>query len=215
MPDFAPVWEHLAWASVAEGDSATAERALLRYAGLAGASDTAAAVIGALIHTGFVWRFARERDAAAFSAQLLRDPAIAAAFDLRAAPSYMLTFEVPRATVWLGERFAAGVPRAGLEESGLLAQVYGLVATGRTDSALAVARRLGARTGHPAVALFAAELRRVTKKYILIVDWSVPCDALFGSGDFKFVKEEPRTLGGSFDEDWVPGAVYLYERVIP
>ncbi|MGD0483832.1 MAG: serine/threonine-protein kinase, partial [Gemmatimonadales bacterium] len=157
-PDFAPVWEHLAWAAVAEGDSATAERALLRYAGLAGASDTAAGVIGALIHTGFVWRFARERDAAAFTTRLLRDPAIAAAFDLRAAASYMLTFEVPRATVWLGERFAAGVPRAGLEESGLLAQVYGLVALGHPDSALAVARRLGARTGEPAVALFTAEL---------------------------------------------------------
>ncbi len=96
-PDFAPVWEHLAWASVAEGDSAAAERALLHYAGLAGASDTAAGVIGALIHTGFVWRFAREQAAVAFTTQLLRDPAIAAAPDLRAAASYMLTFEVPRA----------------------------------------------------------------------------------------------------------------------
>ena len=157
-PDFAPVWEHLAWAAIAEGDSATAERAVERHKGLAGAGDTLAASIGALLYTGFVWRFAPERVAVGFTTQLLRDPAVAAAFDLRSAASYMLTFEVPRAAVWLGERFAAGVPRAGLEESGLLAQVYALVALGRTDSALAVARRLGARTGEPTVALFTAEL---------------------------------------------------------
>jgi hypothetical protein len=55
---------------------------------------------------------------------------------------------------------------------------------------------------------------RVTKKHILIVDWSVPCDALFAAtGDFKLVRMEPRTLGGSFDFDWIPGAVYLYSAV--
>ena len=60
-------------------------------------------------------------------------------------------------------------------------------------------------------AFYAAELRRVTRKSILIVDWSVPCDALFGSaGDFQLVKKEPRTLGGSFDFDWTPGDIYLY-----
>jgi hypothetical protein len=157
-PDFAPVWEHLAWAAIAEGDSAVAGHALDRYAQIASAGDTAAAVIGALLRTGYMWRFRPEPEAVAFSTAMLRNPAVAAFSDLRAAPSYMLTFEAPRATVWLGERFAQHVPRRGLEEPGRLAQVYGLVALGRVDSALAMVRLVAARTAESAVALFAAEL---------------------------------------------------------
>jgi hypothetical protein len=157
-PDFAPVWEHLAWAAIAEGDSATAGHALERYAQIASARDTAAGVIGGLLRTGYVWRFHPEPEAVAFTTAMLRDPAIAAFPDLRAAPSYMLTFEAPRATVWIGEQFAQRVPRRGLEESGLLAQIYGLVALGRVDSALVVARMVSARTAESAVALFADEL---------------------------------------------------------
>jgi len=61
---------------------------------------------------------------------------------------------------------------------------------------------------------YAEELRRVTKKHILIVDWSVDCERLFGStGDFAIASKRPRALGGSFDFDWVPGDVYLYSAV--
>jgi hypothetical protein len=157
-PDFAPIWEHLAWAAIAEGDSAVAADALDHYDRLADQRDLAAATIGALLHTGSLWRFAPERVAIAASEQVLAQPAVAAWSDMSAAPSYLLTLDVPRATVWLGARFAQGVPRNGLETVGLLAQAYGLVALGRPDSAVAVARRAADRTSEPALALFAAEL---------------------------------------------------------
>jgi len=157
-PDFAPIWEHLAWVAIAEGDSALAADALDHYAQLADQRDIAAATIGALLRAGFLWRFAPERVAIAASEQVLARPEVAAWSDVFAAPSFLLTFEVPRATVWLGARFAQGAPRAGLETTGLLAQAYGLVALGRPDSAVAVARRAAERAPEPALALFAAEL---------------------------------------------------------
>lgn len=157
-PDFAPIWEHLAWVDIAEGDSAGAAAALARYGEIAAPSDTMSAAIGALISGAFHWRFAAEPYAVAVSEGILADPAIAGFSDLAAAPSQLLTFEVPRATIWMGEQFARGHPRAGLEVTGLLAQVYGLIATGRVDSALAVATHVAARAAEPAVALFAAEL---------------------------------------------------------
>jgi len=157
-PDFAPIWEHLAWVDIAEGDSAGAAAALARYGETAAPSDTMSAAIGALISGAFQWRFAAEPYAVAFSEGILAQPAIAAFSDLATAPSQLLTFEVPRATIWMGEQFARGRPHAGLEVTGLLAQVHGLIATGRVDSALAVAGRLAAGASEPAIALFAAEL---------------------------------------------------------
>jgi hypothetical protein len=157
-PDFAPGWEHLAWAATAEGDSATADTALDHYAAIASSGDAKAMTIGALLRAGFLWRFAPEAVARAFTEQVLRSPGIAAAQDLDAAPSFLLTFEAPRGAVYLGERFAAGVPRPDLALAGLLGQVYGLTALGRVDSALALARLAAARTANPEIALFAAEL---------------------------------------------------------
>jgi len=156
-PDFAPIWEHLAWVAIAEGDSAAAAGALEHYAQLADQRDAAAATISALLFTGFVWRFAPEAVAVAASQQALARPEVAAWGDIFAGPSYLLTFDVPRATVWLGERFVQGVPRAGLETTGLLAQAYGLVALGRPDSAAVLARRAAERAPERAL-LFAAEL---------------------------------------------------------
>ena len=157
-PDFAPVWEHLAWVEIAEGDSAAAARALGEYGALAPAGDTAAATIGALLRGAFLWRFAPESEAVRFTEGLLSSPQAAAWADVFAAPSYMLTFDAPRAAVRIGASFARGVPRAGLETTGLLAQVYGLAMLGRPDSAAALARRAAARSSSPALALFAAEL---------------------------------------------------------
>jgi hypothetical protein len=156
-PDFAPIWEHLAWAAIAEGDSATAAAALDHYARLADQRDAAAGTIGALLFTGDIWRFVPERIAIARSQQVLASPETAAWGDVFAAPSYLLTFDVPRATVWLGERFALGSPRKGLETTGLLAQAYGLVALGRPDSAAALTRRAAEQAPERAL-LFAAEL---------------------------------------------------------
>ena len=157
-PDFAPTWEHLAWVAIAEGDSVAAATALDHYAQLADQGDSAAANIGALLRSGFIWRFAPEPVATAASAQVLARPEAALWSDIFAAPSFLLTFDVPRATVWLGERFVQGVPRAGLATTGLLAQAYGLVALGRPDSAAVLARRAAERAPERALALFAAEL---------------------------------------------------------
>ena len=157
-PDFAPIWEHLAWEAIEEGHDSVALHALREYRGLASTGDPAATTIQALLRTGYMWRFRPAASAAAFTDTLLRDPRIAGYPHLGAGATYLLSFEVPRAAVWLGERFAQGRPQAGLEERGLLAQVLGLVALGRADSALAVARRVAARAAEPGVQLFAAEL---------------------------------------------------------
>ncbi len=157
-PDFAPVWEHLAWVATAEGDSASAATALVRYAAIASSGDAAALTIGGLLRVAFAWRFGRAAEAAGMTDQMLRHPAIAAARELAAAPAFLLTFDAPRGAVYVGERYAAGIPRRGLEMAGSLGQVYGLTALGRPDSAVAVARRLAASTGDPDLALFADEL---------------------------------------------------------
>jgi tRNA A-37 threonylcarbamoyl transferase component Bud32 len=158
LPDFAPVWEHLAWIRIAEGDSAGAAQALQRYQAAGAQADPTGAAIGALLGVADAWRFSPEPMAIGFSEMVLANPLIAVSPDLAAAPANLLSLEVPRAALWLGAQFARGRPRAGLETTGRLAQLHGLIATGRVDSGLALAGRLGADVPEPDVAVFVAEL---------------------------------------------------------
>jgi hypothetical protein len=158
-PAFAPVWEYLAWARTADGDSAEAKDALDRYGLHAASTDVESQVIYALLNGGFYWRFAPPEAAAQVTAQALAHPGIAGYRDLAAGASYMISFDAPAGAVWLGERFALWRERPELRVPGLVAQVMGLTALGLTDSALALAARLrdaGAGTEYP---LLAAELR--------------------------------------------------------
>ena len=155
-PDFAPAWEHLVWIAIGEGDEALARQAqdsLRRVSG----QDPFEAEIGTLLDVCYRWRFDRPEEAAAYTKALLADPRTRQLPDLGAGARYMMSCDVPRASVWLGEAFQH-VGRADLEAPGLSAEVYGYLALGRPDSALAAAARLGSRLTEPAAALSVAEL---------------------------------------------------------
>ena len=156
-PDFAPAWEHLAWIAIGEGDSTVARRALDSLRRLSGGGDPFSAALHTLLEVGYRWRFASERDAAAFTDALLSSPSVAAYADLGAGARYQLTFDAPRGAVYIGGRFER-LGRPDLETRGLLAEVYGYLALGRLDSARAAAARLGARSSEPEVEMFLAEL---------------------------------------------------------
>ncbi|MDO8665816.1 MAG: hypothetical protein Q7J79_04340, partial [Gemmatimonadales bacterium] len=157
-PDFAPAWEVRAWVSIAEGDSADARRAMLAFQRASWSQDQFTGFTGALLQVGFAWRFTSETEAAALTRYMLGQPMIRAFPDLGVAPRYLLTFDAPRGVVWVGDAFARLPGRADLVPWGRLAQVYGLLALGKADSARRVARALGNVTTDPEFPLFAAEL---------------------------------------------------------
>ena len=156
-PDFAPAWEHLAWIAIGEGDSTVARQALDSLRRLSRGDDQFSASLHVLLEDGYRWRFAPEREAAAFTDALLRTPEVARFPSLGAGARFLLTFDAPRGAVYLGGRFEK-LGRPDLEVPGLLAQVYGYLALGRPDSARAAAARLASRSADPGVDLFLAEL---------------------------------------------------------
>jgi tRNA A-37 threonylcarbamoyl transferase component Bud32 len=156
-PDFAPAWEHLTWIAIGEGDSATARLALDSLRRLSTGRDRYTASLHALLDVCYRWRFGAPTDAEQFTLALLHDPAVAQFPNLGAGARYMMTCDAPRGAVEIGEAFQH-VGRADLEVPGLLAEVYGYIALGRLDSALAAGARLRSRSADPAVELFLAEL---------------------------------------------------------
>ena len=156
-PDFAPAWEHLAWIAIGEGESTAARQALDSLQRLSPGGDAFSAALRALLEVGYRWRFAPEREAAAFTDGLLRSATVAGYANLGAGARYQLTFDAPRGAVYIGERFEK-LGRPDLETPGLLAQIYGFVALGQMDSARAAAARLVAHSSEPGVELFLAEL---------------------------------------------------------
>jgi len=156
-PNFAPGWEHLAWAAITEGDSAVADSALRAYERDAAADDIESQVIRALLTVGFAWRFTPPAAAAAVTGQVLQTPGLASVADFQSGPRYLLSFDAPAGVVWLGERFAEWPTRPDLRVPGLVGQIVGLVALGRPDSARVLLGRLRGESSEPAFALDAAE----------------------------------------------------------
>ena len=146
-PEFGPGWEHLAWASIADGDSAAAHEALARYGRLA-AADPYSTLIAALMTAGFAWRFTPDAAPRVSDALLARD-AVAAYRDLAAGARQLVTFDAPAGVVYVGGRFAHWPGRADLAQPGLVMQLCGLVALGR----IAEARQLPLRGADAEVAL--------------------------------------------------------------
>ena len=148
-PEFGPGWEHLAWASIADGDSATAHEALARYARLA-AADPYSTLIAALMTAGFAWRFTPDL-APRISDAIMAQDAVAAYRDLGSGARQLVTFDAPAGMVYVGGRFARWPGRPDLAVPGLVMQLCGLVALGR----IAEARQLPLRGADAEVALTA------------------------------------------------------------
>jgi hypothetical protein len=154
-PDFAPGWEHLAWLRIAEGDSTGAALALARLTGPV--ADPTSVGLRFLLQAAFAYRFQGAGAGDAVVGGALQVPEVASFPFLAVGPRLMLTFEAPSASLGMGRIFAGRNAMAEVR-SGLLAQVFGHLALGRPDSALAQARILAARVPGLDSDLFAAQL---------------------------------------------------------
>ncbi len=134
-PHFAPGWEHLAWIAIAEGDSASANEGLAKYAAEASNRESETQLKLALLHVGYAWRFGPRDRAIDLTRRVLGDPLIQEFQDLRFSANYLTVFDAPASLVWLGDYFARWPARSDLHAHGLVAQIVGYRALGREDSA--------------------------------------------------------------------------------
>lgn len=142
-PRFAPAWEHLAFLTIAEGDSVGALEALTRYREASGAGDPLSDVLRALAEAGFAWRFLDPEVAAGLIEAELAKPHMQAFPELAAGPRILgIYFDAARGEVWMGERFAIDPGIGDFRLSGLLAQVFGNLALGRPTMARHAAAQL-------------------------------------------------------------------------
>lgn len=158
--DFAPAWEHLTWAYTAEGDSAAADAALRSWLDALGGppTDSFTIVLGALLETGFAWRFLDTAVAAQRLRAALRKPEIAVSPYLMLAPRLLPTFDALGGAVWLGRVFATD-RRPHFQRFGILALVLAHTALGRPDSAATWLRELLRRFPEEEAQVFAAQYR--------------------------------------------------------
>ena len=157
-PDLIPGWNHLAWLSITEGDSAEAARALTEYQRLE--SDR---VVGApfaqlaLVTAAFSFRFGDPATSGpGTTGKLVSDPRVRGSNLLLAGPRMLLSFEAWRGALWFGNALAAGSSPVEMVRSGLVAVAAAEVVLGRPDSAAAALARLRDRVPDDATALFVA-----------------------------------------------------------
>ncbi|MGH7569867.1 MAG: protein kinase domain-containing protein, partial [Gemmatimonadales bacterium] len=153
--DFGPAWEHLAWAHIAEGDSADAARALTNLQALGPPQDLTTAGLRGLLQVAFAWRFQRPDDARQVSRAAIQQVERLGVTDLDAGARLLAQFEAPRGALEFGRLI---VSRPALERSALLAQALGHQGLGRSDSAQAILRELVARYPEPDLELFGEEV---------------------------------------------------------
>ena len=156
-PDFAPGWEHLAWLRIAEGDSAGAANALDSLKLTGDVVDPTSVGLRFLLDAAFEYRFAAPGSGDAIVNRALAIPDLASFPFLAMGPRLMLTFDAPEASIGMGRIF---VQRSAVAEirSGLLAQVFGHLTLGNSDSAQHYARALQGRVPGISNDLFAAQL---------------------------------------------------------
>jgi len=155
--DFGPAWEHLAWARIAEHDSAGAADALAALDARGSSHDPYAAGLRLLLKVAFAWRFLPEAVALDTTRGALADSAAAAFPDLGAGPRMLGSFDVPAGQVALGQILAQNSSR-DLRRSGLIAAALGSVALGRPARAREFTRVLTSIAPDRETARFAAEL---------------------------------------------------------
>ena len=154
-PDFGPALEHLTWLEIAEGNLPEAQKLLDRLRRHGIPEDVPTLGIRALLEVAFAWRFRDARAVTRVTDEWVRRSEQSGVPTLPAGPRYLTYFDAPRGAIDLGREFEQ---RPNLARSGLIAQVMGHVAVGRTDSARLVLLRLRDRFPEPNLALFAAEL---------------------------------------------------------
>lgn len=175
-PEFTPAWEHLAWVRIAEGDSAGALAALIQLARTGEPRDTTSVGLRLLLGVGFAYRFFPPLAGDSLVSNALTDPRIAAYSSLPMAPRLLTTFDAPAGAVAMGNRFA-GFPDLAARRAGLLAMIFGQVALGQIDSAVATSNLLRERVPDPDLGLFGAQLRAT----LLLLD-SIPDQPSQGAG---------------------------------
>jgi len=155
-PAFGPALQHLAWVRIAEGDSAGAADALARAEPPSQPTDPSFATL-ALLELASAWRFARPTEAAQRSEALVRAARAAGIVELDAGARYLPGFGAPEGALWFADRLAS---EAAFARSAGIVRTLALVALGRPDSALVVARALADR--FPELRIFVLELSAAT-----------------------------------------------------
>ena len=151
-PGFVPALEHVAWLSVAEGDSTNAALALALVAPHVDPKDPSFATL-AIVELAYAWRFLSGPEAERRTRELVRMAAAARIKDLDAGARYLAGFGAPHGELAFAEQL---LPDPAFARSAGLARVLALVGMGRPDTALALAHQLAYR--FPDLEIFVAEL---------------------------------------------------------
>ena len=151
-PGFVPALEHVAWLSVAEGDSTNAALALALVAPHIDPKDPSFATL-AIVELAYAWRFLSRPEAERRTHELVRMAAAARIKDLDAGARYLAGFGAPHGELAFAEQL---LPDPAFARSAGLARVLALVGMGRPDTALALAHQLAYR--FPDLEIFVAEL---------------------------------------------------------
>jgi len=151
-PGFVPALEHVAWLSVAEGDSAYAAAVLAQVAPQVDPQDPSFATL-AIVELANAWRFSTTPEAEKRTRELVGIARAAGIRDLDAGARYLAGFGA-----WHGELAFAEqlLSNPGFARSAGLARVLALVGMGRPDTALTLARELAYR--FPDLEIFVDEL---------------------------------------------------------
>jgi hypothetical protein len=155
-PGFAPGWSHIGWIKIGEGDSVGARVALDSLESSGGVRAGIELAERQLLPLGLGWRFG-DPTVANRATTALADPTLRSLPVFAAGPRMMPTFATPRGAVEFG-RLVERDSRSDLQASGGLAQIFGYLALGRTDSVRSVANRLRGRGASPEMELFLTEV---------------------------------------------------------
>ena len=154
-PDFGPAWEHLAWVTIAEGDSIAATRSLDALDRRPSGHDPYSGALRSLLGLAFAWRFLPDDEAAEATRRAYR--MAGASPDLAAGPRMLSAFDAPRGAVVLGRMLGNSADR-DLQRSGLIAAALGSVALGAPHRADALVRQLVQVSPELDLAFFGLEL---------------------------------------------------------
>jgi len=154
-PGFVPALEHVAWLSVAEGDSTNAAAVLALVAPQVDPKDPSFATL-AIVELVYAWRFLPRPEAERRTRELVRTARAAGIKDLDAGARYLAGFGAPHGELAFAEQL---LPDPAFARSAGLARVLALIGLGRPDTALALAHELAYR--FPDLEIFVGELAGV------------------------------------------------------